>query len=165
MISLKILEIKNFMSHLLVHNVFDNYLMSELDITTFTSFHISGKLNHEYYSSDEAEMLNGRRFSLWSEIKPFAFSLLKGNKLPSSIKIVFALAPENIDKLLTKYSVPFKSEEVSGLFLNIRYENGNLYLISGTSVQTFTLDKSLEHAWDSYVKTFLKHYEIAYEEQ
>lgn len=165
MISLKILEIKNFMSQLLLHNVFDNFLMSELDITTFTSFHISGKLNHDYYSTDELEELKDRKIANWNEIKPFAFNLIKGNKLPSAIKIVFALTPENIEKLINKSGVPLKAEEVNGLFLNIRYENGNLSLVSGTSLRTFTMDKTLDYAWDNYIKSFLKHYEIAFEEQ
>jgi hypothetical protein len=46
----------------------------------------------------------------------------------------------------------------------VRYEKGNLYLITGTSIKTFTLDKSLEQVWDADMKTFLKHYEISAEE-
>ena len=39
-----------------------------------------------------------------------------------------------------------------------------LTLVTGTSVRTFTLDKSLEHAFDSYVKVFLETSGINYEE-
>jgi hypothetical protein len=164
MISLKVLEVKSFMSHLLVHNVFDNFLLSELDITTFNNYHVSGKLIESYYSSEELELLKARKYSTWNEIKPFAFSIVKGNKLPSSIKIIFLLSEENTDKLLANSNLAFKSEEINGLFLNVRYENGNLYIITGTSIKTFTLDKSLDNVWDTYVKAFLKHYEITVEE-
>lgn len=164
MISFKISEIKSLMSKLLIHNVFDNFLLSELDITTFNSFHISGKLVESYYSTDELEGLNNRKYSSWAEVKPFAFSLIKGNKLPTFIKIVFLLSPENTEKLIQSSGVSIKPEEVNGLFLNIRYENGILSIITGTSVKTFTLDKTLDNVWDSYVKSFLQHNEIAVEE-
>ena len=164
MISLKIIDIKAFMSSLLVQPIFDNFLLSELDIITFNHFNISGKLNTSWYNSDELELLQGRVYSKWSEIKPTAFNLIKGNKTPSSFKIVFLLSPENTSKILNKNGLSFKLEEINGLFLNIKFEHNILTLITGTSLRTFTMDKSLEHEWDANMKTFLKHYEIAFEE-
>lgn len=164
MISFKISELKSFMSKLLIHNVFDNFLLTELDITTFNSFHISGKLVESYYSTDELEVLNNRKYSIWTEVKPFAFSLIKGNKLPTFVKIVFLLSPENTEKLIQNAGVNYKPEEVSGLFLNVRYENGIINIVTGTSIKTFTLDKTLDNVWDSYVKSFLKENEIMFEE-
>jgi hypothetical protein len=164
MISLKVIDVKAFMSSLLVHNVFDNFLLSELDIGTFNQFHISGKINEDYYSTDELEILGGRKYSVWSEVKPTAFSLLKGNKLPLSIRIVFLLSPSNTENVLKKSGLSIPISDINGLFLNIRYDKGILSLVTGTSIKTFTMDKSLEHEWDSNVKTFLKHYEIAVEE-
>jgi hypothetical protein len=164
MISLKVIDVKAFMSSLLVHNVFDNFLLTELEINSYNHFSISGKLNEEYYSSDELEELAGRKYSTWNEIKPVAYSLIKGHKQPLSIKIVFLLSPSNTEKTLNKTGLGIRLEEVNGLYLNIKYEKGNLYIITGTSIRTFTLDKSLEHEWDANVKTFLKHFEIAVEE-
>jgi len=164
MISLKIIDVKDFMSKFLISNVFDNFLISELDISTFTHFHIEGKLNKEFYSNDELEILGERNYSKWSEIKPFAFSMIKGNKLPISIKAVFALSSENIEKVIQKSGILMKREEINGLFMNVRYEKENLYIITGTSIKTFTLDKTLDQVWDGYVKDFLKHFEIAVEE-
>ena len=57
-----------------------------------------------------------------------------------------------------------KKEEINGLFMNLRYEKENLNIITGTSIKTFTLDKTLDQVWDGYVKDFLKYYEIAVEE-
>ena len=48
------------------------------------------------------------------------------------------------------------AEDVQGLYLNIRYDGKHLSCITGTSFKTFTLDKSLEHAWDEMVQKFLK---------
>nr|WP_308743064.1 DUF5721 family protein [uncultured Anaerocolumna sp.] len=164
MISLKIIDVKDFMSKFLISNVFDNFLINELDINTFTHFHIDGKLNKEFYSKDELEILGERNYSKWSEIKPFAFTIIKGNKLPIFIKAVFALSPENIEKVIQKSGIHMKKEEINGLFMNLRYEKENLNIITGTSIKTFTLDKTLDQVWDGYVKDFLKYYEIAVEE-
>lgn len=163
MISLKIVDVKAFMNCLLIQNVFDNFLLSELDIITYNHFHISGSLNEGYYSTDEIESLAGRKYSTWSEVKPIAFTLVKGNKLPLSIKIVFLLSSSNVENVLRKCGLTMKAEEINGLFLNVRFEKGNVNLITGTSIKTFTLDKTLEQVWDEDIKTFLKHYEIAFE--
>lgn len=165
MISLKIIDVKAFMSSLLVQNIFDNFLLSELDIITNNHFHMTGGLNEAFYSSDELELLAGRKYSTWSEIKPFAFSLIKGNKLPLSIKIVFLLSQENTQNVLKKSGLPIEATDVNGLFLNVRYEKGNLSLITGTSIKTFTLDKSLEQVWDTDLKSFLRQREIPVEEE
>jgi hypothetical protein len=165
MVSLKIIDVKAFMNSLLVQSVFDNFYISELEINTYNRFQISGKLNEEFYSTEEAENLNGRKYSFWSEVKPYAFSLVKGNKLPLSIKIVFLLSAVNTENVLKKSGLQIPVSDVNGLFLNVRYEKGNLYLITGTSLKTFTLDKSLDQVWDSDLKTFLKHYEIAAQEE
>lgn len=165
MISLKIIDVKGFMSSLLIHTTFDNFQLIELDIATFNNFHVSGYLNKGFYSSDELEILEGREYSKWSEVKPIAYSLIRGNKTPLSFKIVFLLSAQNTEKILLKSGLNLKMDDINGLFLNMKYENDELHLITGTSIKTFTLDKSLENEWDSNMKSFLKHYEIAYEEE
>lgn len=164
MVSLKIIDVKAFMSSLLVQNVFDNFLLSELQIHTFNHFQIAGNLNEDYYSKDELEILEGRKYSLWSEIKPIAYSLIKGNKLPLSIKIVLLLSPPNTEKVLKKSGVSMPVSDINGLFLNIRFDKGSLTLVTGISVKNFSMDKTLERTWDEDLKIFLKHYEIAVEE-
>ncbi len=164
MISLKIIDVKAFMSSLLIQNVFDNFLLSELDINTYNQFHITGKLNEDFFSLDELEMFEGRKYSTWSEVKPIAYTLIKGNKLPLFIKIVFLLSPSNTENVLRKSGLAMPLSDINGLFLNIRYDKGNLFLITGTSIKTFMMDKTLDHVWDSDLKTFLKLYEIAVEE-
>lgn len=164
MISLKIVDVKSFMSSLLIQSTFDNFLLMELDIATFNNFHISGYLNKSFYSSDELEILENREYSKWSEVKPYAYNLIKGNKTPLSFKVVLLLSPQNTLNILTKSKINLRSEEVNGLFLNMKYENGELHLITGTSIKTFTLEKSLENEWDLNMKNYLKHFEILFEE-
>ena len=85
--------------------------------------------------------------------------------MPLSIKIVLLLSPLNTEKVLKKSGVSLTSNDINGLFLNIRFDKGSLNLITGISTKNFTLDKTLEHTWDDDLKLFLKHYEIAVEEE
>ena len=164
MISLKVDDIKVFMSNLLVHKVFDDFYLSEMTIHTSNELYISGKLNQNFYSSEELEILNGRKYATWAENKAFAFSFVKGNKLPLSIKIVFLLSDSNALELLNKSGVSLNASDINGFFLNVRYEQGNLLLTTGTSIKVFTMDKTLENTWDQDVKLFLKNNNITWEE-
>ena len=47
------------------------------------------------------------------------------------------------------------SSQIKGLYLNIRYEDGALYCVTGTSLAFFTMDKTLENEWDSAVRKFM----------
>ncbi len=164
MISLKVVDVKNFMSSLLIHNVFDNFLLSEITIHTSKELYISGKLNEDFYSSDELEILNGRKYATWNECKALAYSFIKGNKLPLSIKIVFLLSDENTEKMIVRGGNKFNQNDVNGLFLNVRYDKNGLFLTTGSSIKIFTMDKTLEQLWDNDIKIFLKHHNIAIEE-
>lgn len=164
MISLKVVDVKGFMSKLLVHNVFDNFLLSEITMHTVTEFYLSGKLNEDFFSSEELEELKGRKYTTWNESKALCYSYIKGNKLPLSIKIVFLLSEQNLEQVLKRGGIPLTPENINGLFLNVRYDKNGVYLTTGTSLNIFTMDKTLEQTWDQDVKTFLRHHEIAAEE-
>ena len=164
MISLKVDDIKVFMSNLLIHKVFDDFYLSEMTIHTSSELYISGKLNQNFYTSEELEILNGRKYATWAENKAFAFSFIKGNKLPLSIKIVFILPDTKVLEVLNKSGASFSTSDINGLFLTVRYDQGNLYLTTGTSIKIFTMDKTLEKTWDEDVKLFLKNNNIIGEE-
>lgn len=164
MLSLKILDVKSFMGSLLIQKVFDNFLLSEAEVVNHAYFSIDGKINLQFFNEEEIEELQGRKYARWSDIKPYIFSLIKGNKLPLSIKIVMVLSTENMEKLLQQSGAPLSKENINGLFLNIRYEKENLIITTGTSISTFTLDKTLDHSWDDNVRKFLKMENIAAEE-
>lgn len=164
MISLKVVDVKGFMSNLLVHKVFDNFLLSELTIHTSNEFYISGKLNTDFFTNEELEELAGRNYITWGETKSFAYLFIKGSKPPLSIKIVFLLSGTNTEKILARAGVGIEPKDVNGLFLTVRFEKDMLHLTTGTSLRIFTLDKTLEQVWDEDVKKYLRHFEIAVEE-
>ena len=75
------------------------------------------------------------------------------------------MPPQAVDKFVTGHQMPLKADQVNGLYLNIRYEEGKLFCVTGTSVSIFTLDKTLDMEWDQAVRSFLKKNEIIFEEE
>lgn len=165
MISIRITEVKAFMAKLLTNTVFDAFLLREMELQTFTGFTVTGQFNEGFFTSEELEERGDDRLILWSEVKPIAFTMIKGSKTPLSLKIVFQLPVSQCDELINRLGGRYRLEEIGGLYLNVRYEKGELRIITGTAIKTFTLDKSLEQEWDGEVKDMLKEQAIAYDEE
>lgn len=165
MIALKIDDLKDFTKKMFIGETFDNFLVREASIVTFNSFSIDGRVRQGFYSNEELEQSKIERFSAWKALRPFCFSLIKGNKLPESFLIVFQLSPTAVSDFLQDKGISFSPEQVNGLYMNIRYEDQKLFCITGTSVSQFTLDKSLDREWDEAVKQFLRKQELVFEEQ
>ena len=53
-------------------------------------------------------------------------------------------------------------EQAGGLYINIQYENQEMTCVTGTSMNVFTMDRTLEREWDESVKQFLKRSGIAF---
>lgn len=164
MISLNITDTKSFMSNLLIKDIFDRFLLVSADISTANTFTINGELNKPFFSDDELNSLKDTRYSFWCSIKPFCYSLIKGNKVPLSMKIVFMLSEYDADAFLCTPDLSSYSQDISGLFINVRYSNGVVNIVTGTALKSFTLDKTLEHAFDNYVRCFLDEAGINFEE-
>ena len=162
MIGLSIQDKKNFMAGMLTGNMFDKFYLCDGEIQTFTEFHLGGYLNRPYFDSEEWENLEGRKLCLWSEMKPFAFQLIRGHRLPVRFKFVFQLSRENTVWLLEKHRLPVREEDIGGLFMNITYEHQKLVCTSGVSYKTFIMDKTLEQCWDETVCQYFKQNHIAY---
>ncbi|MCI8516761.1 MAG: hypothetical protein HFG75_07840 [Hungatella sp.] len=151
MIACKIEDIRQFTSQLFVGTLFDSFLVREAQIVTFNTFHIDGRVRKEYYTDQELEERHIGELSAWESVKPVCFGLIKGKKLPGSFRIVFQLGADQTEAFLKQRQLPVRAEQISGLYLNIRYEEGSLYCVTGTSVNFFTMDKSLEQEWDGEV--------------
>ena len=165
MISLKTLDVKSFMAKLLTEALLDEFVLQEMEIQTFTCFSVSGQLNEGFFSQEELEKRKTKGAILWSEIKGIAYSIIKGNKTPLSMKIVFQLPEEQKREMVESLGGNLRSEDVGGLFLNIRFEKNELHIITGTAIKTFTFDKTLEREWDAWVKNFLKKQGFVFEEE
>lgn len=155
MITEKITDIKKFMSELLIKDTFNNFLVNEITITTFNTFHIDGFIKKDYYSNDEFQELNSPKLSFWKALKPICYEIIKGKKTPLSFKIILSLTKYDISYFLTKNNIDIPLENIDGLYVNIKYENNELVCITGTSLKIFTLDKSLEKAFDKHISDFI----------
>lgn len=164
MVALKMEELKDFTRKLFVEEVFDWWMMREAVITTFNMFTIDGRIRKGYFMEQELEEKGIGELSPWKLVRPVCFSLIKGKRLPESFRITLQLPGARVEQFLQSVQPDFKAEQVSGLYLNIRYEEQKLYCVTGTSLNVFTLDKKIEQEWDETVKRFLREREIVYTE-
>lgn len=165
MVALKIEDQKTFTAGLFIGPLFDSFLMREANIVTFNSFTVDGRVRQGYYSDEELEQNQIEEYSAWKTIKPFCYSLIKGNRLPESFRIVFSLSPAARERFVTSRTTGILPEQVGGLYLNVQYENGTMSCVTGAALKVFTMDKSLEREWDESVKQYFKKQGIAVSEQ
>ena len=159
MIAFSLTNIKDFMSHLLLNETFDHFSFIEGEITTFNTFHIDGFIKKEFFDSNSVLP----EYSYWKNVRNFCFSLIKGKRTPLSFRLILSLSPDNIVRLMEQTVPEMSPEDVQGLYLNLKFDGMHLTCITGTSFRTFTMDKSLEHAWDEMVKKYFLKKEIEFE--
>ena len=73
------------------------------------------------------------------------------------------MSAPNIARLLEQEHLSFAPVDVQGLYLNFKYDGTKLSCTTGTSMNLFTLDKSLEQAWDKMAQRIFAKYEIPFE--
>ncbi len=149
------------MGKLLASNAFDSFLLQEISIITSVSYDISGRIHPDFYSDDDEKP--DEEFISWPQIRTQIFELIKGKNPPVSFKATLMLCRKATDALLQKESPEGHSDAFRAFVLNIRFENGTITVISGTSYDTFVPDKSLDVIWDETVKKFLTSKGIGFE--
>lgn len=166
MLALQLTDIKNFMNQLLRSETFDHFLLQEAVIHSGASYVIDGHINKGFYTEEEIETLRltGCKALPFSMLRGNCFDLIKGKKTPSSFKFVFLLSPSNLEKTLASLHSSYTSQDISGIFLNLKYHNQVLTLTTGISYTIFSPDKSLEQEWDKLILRFLKQHDISFEE-
>lgn len=166
MIALKLTDIKTFMNQLLCSELFDNFLLAEASIAKDATFHIDGHINASYYSTEEIEEagLNGISVLPYSKLRPACYQLIRGRHTPVSFKFILMLSPENMANTLARSASRLTVRDISGIFINLAFHNGELTLTTGISYAVFTEDRTLEHEWDAMAKKFLNKYAISFEE-
>ena len=160
MIAIQITHIREFMNKLFLSGAFDTFLLSEAAFVTFSTFRISGQLHREYYSGEELEnsSLGESDYASWQQIRPFALSLIKGTHTPLEFKIVFRMSQRQVEQILSNHGPDLHISDVGGLFMNLHYKGGELTCTTGTALNIFSMDRSLEQEWDQMVKKFLFDY-------
>lgn len=147
------LQAKSCMAHLLLKETFDSFTFIEGDITTFNKFHMDGYLQKGFF--DEAPEAD---YSTWKDVRELCFSIIRGKRSPLDFKIVLALPEEKLIQFLQEHKLDstYRPEEIQGLYLNFRYDGSILQCITGTSLRSFRMEKSLEREWDEYAEVLFK---------
>ena len=95
MLALKITDLKDFTNQLFLGETFDSFWLNQAEIITSNTFTIDGRLQTEIFDNDEQTFLSSshRTFSLWKEVKPFCYSVIRGKRAPLSFKILIQISP------------------------------------------------------------------------
>lgn len=166
MIALQITNIKDFMSKLLLSPTFDHFLLQEATIVNGASYVIDGHFNKKLYNSEEAESfdIGDLDFFPYEKLRGNCLQLVKGKHTPGYFKFVFLLSPQNLENTLKALQSSYSTSDISGMFLNIKFQVGSLIITTGISYTSFNLDKTLDHEWDRLTKIFLTKNSIEFEE-
>ena len=166
MLALKITDQKDFTNKLFLKDTFDLFWLNQAEITTSNRFTIDGKLQKDFFDNDEQEFLSSshRTCSLWKEIKPFCYSIIRGKRAPLSFKIVLQFSQNKAAALIQNSGLTLSPDQISGLYLNLQYKNKTLICTTGTALTTFLPGKGLEHLWDQYVLDFFSRNELLIQE-
>lgn len=161
-----ITEIRDFMTKLLLKDCFDDFRLLELSVTTHISYHIDGKEHPAYYDTTENESSKDQQEDhvSWKELRPLCYSLIRGKHTPLQMKIVFMQNRKYIEEMLAHTSLNFDPQDIKGLYLNCQFDHGALICTSGSSLGIFTMDKSLDYAWNNWIENFFKENQIDYSE-
>ena len=159
MISLDLTDVKGFMSRLLLSETFDNFSFIEGEIVTFNTFKIDGFIQKDFYDTKEDLPV----YSSWKNLREYCLSIIKGKRTPLSLRLVFSLSRANTNRLAAQSVPSLRADDIQGLYLNIHFDGTRLTCVTGTSFKTFTMDKTLEHAWDEMAEKFFVQKGIPFE--
>lgn len=162
----EIQDVKTFMGRLFGESFFDGLMVSFFELTTGMHVRFDGKRNVGWYSDDEMEVMGDAHiqgYVCWREMKPHVFDLIRGKRTPVSMDGAFILPEPVMRQVLQAYGLEQQNDLVETLVWNLHFEKGSLRLVTGCSLRTFSLDKSVEQAWDAWTGQTLRQQGIACE--
>lgn len=151
---------KKFTQALFAGDDFDTFAVAEAKFDTLIHVEIDGHTNPEFLekpedtvSSETAACEKG--IALWTDVRKLCYQVVSGKRLPVRFKVVLMVPKDKTESFLKNSGVMMKASDVGALSLNIKYEAGKISCVTGTALKTFTMDKSLEEAWDASMQKFL----------
>ena len=145
------LSAKSCMSHLLLRDTFDQFALIEGEITTFCRYTIDGYLHKDFFDEKPEQ-----DYACWKDLREYCLSIIRGKRTPLNFKIILSLAPGDFKAFLLEHQITsFSPKDITGLYLNFHYDGSILQCVTGISMNTFSIDKTLEKEWDAYAERFL----------
>lgn len=151
-------DVKNCMSCLLAGDSFDALLLADATITTRVRYEIDGHLTKDYLSEEqrEAEGLADLRITPYVYVRPLCFDMIKGKQKPQNFRFTFLCPPLLLEELIAKEELKVLPSDVANLTLTLSYASEELRAMSAVTMTSFTMDRSVELAWDAWVESFFK---------
>lgn len=156
MLNIEISDTKNFTKKLFTENTFDTFLLVEANVMSNASYTINGRINKDFFDTDELGTLHSDEYITWENARPHIFNVIKGKKLPLSFKLVLILSDTSIMRIIEKNSLSLTPDDIANLSLNIYFDGEKITVTTVATMKTFTLDKTLNTLWDENVKAFFK---------
>lgn len=155
MIAYRVTDVRKCMNELLCKDTFNFFLLQEATINTFSTFSIDGHRLDDFFSDVELEKMDEEDVLMPYELyRDWCYNLIKGKKVPLSFQIILALPKRIIRQIIDAGEISIE-ESKAHLVAIYRFIDGNLTITTGTSMKEFTLDKSLENAYDKWMYDFL----------
>lgn len=166
MLAIQIKEIKAFMGKLLNTDTFDSFLLEEAKIQTFVTHTIDGHIQKDFFTKEELAEPDFLPYGLssWKDLKTICFQLIKGKKTPLYFKLTLIQNPQESYTLLEKAGAAGFSSLLKSFVVNIKFDPNGLLLTTGTSMNTFLMDKTPDLVWDEAFRQFLRSHAIDFEE-
>ncbi len=164
MIALQIKSVKNLMNHMLASETFDSFLLQEASLATAVKYEIDGRINREFYPEEERDARSlPYEFQPWSEARANLLALIKGKHSPTFFRFVLQLKPESADLMLLRELPEGNFENVRALLINVKYDGHEAVITTGTSYETFVMDRTADQIWDRAFARFLSLRNIEFE--
>jgi len=156
--SIHILDIKPFMQLLFQTEQLNEYEFVSADIRTDMTYSLDGHINRSFFSEEELiqHSLTQHSYLTWSIAREKVFTLIKGKRTPSLLKIVLRASVPETENLISSTNSSLNSNDIDGIFLNIIFQENKLNVICGISYKIFTMDKELESEFSAKIITLLK---------
>lgn len=164
MVAFQIKEVKNFMARLFRQEDFDAFAVKEGQVQTAAGFVINGHRSHDFYTPEELEELPEPDFMLWAELKPLVFALIRGAKTPQILNLVLQLTKKDVQAVLADSGAKLTAQEIAGAYFNIKFQAGELMVVTGVGFHSFVMDKTFEREFDGWARKFLNGRGIVFDE-
>ena len=142
MISVKIDNVKSFMSQLFAGECFDSFHVAGCEVVTFFKMQMDGRRQKDWYDTDEQPGDNSSQVT-WREIKSIVYQLIKGKKTPKKMRIDFChyMADGDVGSL------------------RVEYDRESLVAYTGYMQREFSKDRQKQQEWDENCRRFLREWE------
>ena len=150
----EIKEIKEYSNGLFTEERYESFYLFSVKLDSAISYDIDGKINRNYYSEEEFNELPEKEYICWRDIKKTVLGFMKDGKLPVKMKLILMFNKDNVNRLIEMNNIPIHPDNVRALFMNVIYSENRLSITTGTSLNVFTMDKTLEELWDKTVEKY-----------